>query len=146
MNAGPQLARVLAALPHGEPFRFVSELSTLEPLVRGTGTWVVTGQEPFFAGHFPGDPIVPGVLLTEALAQVCGLVAFARVDESVPMSKPARLAQMDVKIRTAIRPPAQINLSATFVRELGNLLLFEVTAGVDGEVAADGRIVLAKVT
>ncbi len=149
MNEGPQraglLAGILAGLPHGEPFRFVSELSTLEPSVSATGMWIVTGQEPFFAGHFPGDPIVPGVLLTEALAQLCGLVAFADVEGSVPAGTPARLAQMDVKICSAVRPPARIELSATFVRPLGSLLLFEVAAGVEGVVAAQGRIVLTRI-
>lgn len=135
-----ELERSLEALPHAEPFRFVSELTTLEPRVRGAGAWIVTGGESFFAGHFPGEPIVPGVLIAEALAQLCGLIAFAGEQGA---GQRARLAQIDVKVRSAVAPPARIELSATFVREVGDLLLFEVAATAQGTPAADGRIVLA---
>ena len=141
---GALLAALLAALPHGEPFRFVSELTALEPRVRGTGVWTVTGRETFFAGHFPGRPIVPGVLLAEALAQLCGLIAFAGAARPVDGAEPARLAQVDVKVHAAVRPPARIELSAAFVRGMGDLLMFDVSATANGTAAADGRIVLAK--
>ncbi len=144
MNKRDELRRVLDGLPHGEPFRFVSELTLFEPLVGGSGTWNVSGAEGFFAGHFAGEPIVPGVLIAEALAQLCGLVAFGGTDRADVAERPARLAQVDVKVRKAVRPPARIDLSASFVREMGPLLLFEVAAMEDGELAADGRIVLAK--
>lgn len=143
MSEAPDLQRLLESLPHAEPFRFVSELTALEPRVRATGRWAVTGDESFFAGHFPKDPIVPGVLLAEALAQLCGLVAFANPGLREPPSRPARLAQADVKIHAAIRPPANIELSAVFVRQMGSLHLFEVAAAANGTCVADGRIVLA---
>lgn len=144
MNEGRTLGRLLAALPHGEPFRFVSELTMVEPMVRGTGVWNVTGSESFFAGHFPGEPIVPGVLLAESLAQLCGLIAFAGAVETGAPTKPARLAQVDVKLHAAVRPPARIELAVSLVREMSGLVLFEVAATVNGVEAAGGRIVLAK--
>lgn len=138
------LDRFLKALPHGEPFRFVTHLTMLEPAVRGTGEWLVNGTESFFAGHFPDDPIVPGVLIAESLAQLCGLIAFAGDAGKIPDAKPARLAQVDVKVHAAIRPPAKFELAGTLVREMGNVLLFEVAATSNGSPAADGRIVLSK--
>ncbi|MBC7772604.1 MAG: beta-hydroxyacyl-ACP dehydratase [Pyrinomonadaceae bacterium] len=144
MTESHEFERLLAALPHGEPFRFVSELTMIETMTRGAGVWVVSGDEGFFAGHFPGEPIVPGVLLTEALAQLCGLVAFAGQREAGIPSARARLAQMDVKIHSAIRPPARIELAATLTREMGSLLLFEVAATAGGAAAASGRIVLGR--
>jgi 3-hydroxyacyl-[acyl-carrier-protein] dehydratase len=57
-------------LPHREPFLLVDDLVTIEPGVRATGTWTLTGDEWFFPGHFPGRPTLPGVLMIEALAQV----------------------------------------------------------------------------
>ena len=143
MRDPAELGRVLAALPHREPFRFVTELTVLEPLHHAAGVWEVSGREAFFTGHFPGEPIVPGVLIAEALAQLCGLVAFAGVKETSVPPRPAKLAQVDVKVRTAVRPPARIGLSVSFVRGIGGLLLFDVAAEVDGAAAADGRIVLA---
>ena len=85
-------------------------------------------------GHVP-------VLMAESLAQLCGLIAFAGVS---PGAKPARLAQVDVKIHAAIRPPAEIELWGTMVREIGNLLLFDVVAKIHGSAAAGGRIVLSR--
>lgn len=134
--------RLLEELPHRAPFRFISEVSALQPRVSGSGVWNVTGDEFFFAGHFPGEPIVPGVLIAEALAQLSGLVAFSN-GTSTDHVRAARLAQIDVKILSAITPPAQIHLSTVFSRQLGPLLLFDVSATFANGPAAEGRIVLA---
>jgi len=70
-----ELAKALAFLPHGPEFRFVDRLTALEPGVHGAGEYTVRGDEPFLRGHFPGDPMMPGVLLVEAAAQLAGIVA-----------------------------------------------------------------------
>ncbi len=139
-----ELERLVDALPHGQAFRFVSKLTAIDPMVSGTGDWNVGGHEPFVAAHFPGEPIVPGVLIVEALAQLCGLVAFGGGEGLAVRTRTARLAQVDVKVRAAVVPPARIELSAKFVRAIEGLLMFEVVATAGGAPAADGRIVLAR--
>lgn len=135
-------AAALSRLPHGPSFRFLSRLVRLAPGADGTGEWDITGGEPFLADHFPGEPIVPGVLLIEAMAQLSGLVAFASGPASHP-NRPARLAHADVKILRAVAPPATIRLHARLVREFGPLLMFEVSAHHEASPAAKGALTLA---
>ncbi len=113
--AAVDLAAVLDRLPHRPPFRFVTALMEVDPGVSATARWEVTGDESFFVGHFPGRPIVPGVLLTEAMAQTAGLVLAA--EESVDAAPGGgMLASADVRFRSPVPPPATVVLTAARAR------------------------------
>ena len=129
---------ILDRLPHRDPFRFLSEVTHLAAGVGGAASWRVTGNEAFFAGHFPGRPLVPGVLIAEALAQLSGLVASAATP-----ARPAVLAHVDVRFDSAVAPPAVLELSSTLTRSLGNLYLFDVSARLGDDVVARGSLALS---
>lgn len=139
MNPPLDANSILANLPHRPPFVFVTTIVDLKPTHSGSGEWHITGHEDFFQGHFPGDPIVPGVLITEALAQLSGL-ASAKVT-SPPVA--ARLAHVDVKFVESVRPPAVIRLNSTVRGVLGSLTMCDVTAQVGVTVVARGSLTLA---
>jgi 3-hydroxyacyl-[acyl-carrier-protein] dehydratase len=130
----------LARLPHGEAFRFVSRVTQVKEGESARGVWVVTGKEHFFTGHFPGRPVVPGVLLAEALAQISGLSGDWGAGADV------RLAHADVRFDQAVVPPAEITLESRFTREMGTLRQYEVSASVGGAVVARGTIALGGAT
>jgi len=127
----------ISRLPHGEAFRFVSRVTDIKENQSAKGVWSVTGKEHFFSGHFPGRPVVPGVLLIEALAQISGLAS------TWPDKSDVRLAHADVRFEQAVVPPAEILLESRFVREMGTLRQYEVTATLKGQPVARGTVALS---
>lgn len=139
-DGGEALGDVLAKLPHAPPFRFLSRLTLLEPGQRAQAVWNVRGSEDFFRGHFPGDPIVPGVLISEALAQLSGLVGI----HGGPATS-GRLVHVDVRFDQAVRPPAELVLRSTLTHSMGALRRFDVAAVVGETAVARGTLTLAAV-
>jgi 3-hydroxyacyl-[acyl-carrier-protein] dehydratase len=125
----------LDRLPHGPAFRFVTKVSELKIGESVDGVWCVIGSEPFFAAHFPGHPIVPGVLLAEALAQISGLIASDAVQQGV-------LAHMDIRFEKSVAPPADIILKSRLAKNLGSLWQFQVSASVGENIVAQGILAL----
>jgi len=134
MPSGP----IELGLPHREPFIFVDEVVELQPGERAVCRKTFSAAEPFFRGHFPGDPLVPGVILTEALAQTAGLAA-GQPGKSFRLS-----AIKGMKFLRAVRPLDAIDLTARKVATVGGLWQFEVSARVGEAVAAEGVVVLSE--
>jgi GxxExxY protein len=133
-----QKSPIALGLPHREPFIFVDEVTALENGVSARGVKTFHGDEAFFAGQFPGEPIVPGVILTEALAQMAGIAA---TEAGVRFLLSAVRV---MKFHRAVRPGEQIELEATKAGGMGGLLSFDVNAVVGADVVAEGQIILSR--
>jgi 3-hydroxyacyl-[acyl-carrier-protein] dehydratase len=131
MNSDP----IAFGLPHREPFLFVDRVTAHVPGEEAMGEKAFGMEDHMFRGHFPGSPIVPGVILTEALAQVAGIAGSS--DQGFLLS-----AIQAMKFPSPARPGEKILLRATRTGSLGNLHQFSVAAEVDGRIVAEGRIVL----
>lgn len=130
---------IALGLPHREPFVFVDEVTKIEPGESARGVKTFTGAEAFFAGHFPGEPIVPGVLLIEALAQIAGIGGAA----GEPGTRFLLSAVRSMKFLRAVRPGERIELAAKKSGGMDRLLSFDVLATVGGSAVAEGRIILS---
>jgi 3-hydroxyacyl-[acyl-carrier-protein] dehydratase len=119
----------LGFLPHGPEFRFVDKVLSLTPGKQGAGEYRVRGDEPFLRGHFPGDPIWPGVLLIEAAAQLAGVVAQS--DPAISPLPGLKLAALrGAKILGAARPGDAVRLEASVIGRLDNLIQAQARAWV----------------
>ncbi len=137
-----ELQRALAHLPHGPEFRFVDRLLSLDPGKAGVGEYRVRGDEPFLRGHFPGDPLMPGVLLVEAAAQLAGVVAQS--DPAIaPMLGLKLTALRQVKILGTAKPGEVVQLTARINGRLGNLIQAQTQALVAGNVALTAELTLS---
>jgi 3-hydroxyacyl-[acyl-carrier-protein] dehydratase len=137
-----QFANALAALPHGPEFRFVDRLLELEPGKRGVGEYHVRGDEPFLRGHFPSEPLMPGVLLVEAAAQLAGIVAQS--DPAIPPLKGLKLTALrNVKILGTARPNVTVKLEALVIGRLVNLVQARATASVNGHNVLQAELTLS---
>lgn len=126
----------LSRLPHGISFRFVDRILEFTPGERVVARKNVTLNDPHLQGHFPGNPLMPGVLLIEAMAQTAGLL--------LPDGSSSVLAQIkEARFRRPVVPGDQVRIEAVRLMGLGSLHRFEVHASVNGAPVADAEIVLA---
>jgi len=129
-------------LPHRPPFVFVRELIACKPGIFAECATIFESDDPMFAGHFPDNPLVPGVILTEALAQTAGIAAAAAHPED---ARPRFLlsAIRGMKFFHAVRPQERIVLRAEKLAGIDELLQFKVEALVNEKQVAAGQIVLS---
>ena len=141
-NPAPPASAAILGLPHRHPFVFVRELVATERGVSAECTTSFDADDPMFAGHFPGNPLVPGVILTEALAQTAGIAAASGyTDEDRPLFLLSAIRGM--KFQCAARPGELIHLRAKRLAQVGDLVQFSVEATVGGTAVAEGELVLS---
>ena len=136
------LTNALQHLPHGPEFRFIDRLVTLAPGKHGVGEYTLRGDELFLRGHFPGRPLMPGVLLVEAAAQLAGTVAQS--DPQIPPMPGLKLTAMrGVKILGSAKPGEIIRVEARISGRLGNLVQASTTASVNGRIILQAELTLS---
>ena len=137
---GPlDIRRVMAALPHRYPMLLIDRVEELVPRERIVAIKAVTINEPFFQGHFPGRPIMPGVLLVEAMAQASGVLAV----ESLGLSGTGKLVYFmaieGAKFRQPVEPGVLLKLEVEFVQKRATVCKFAGRATIDGKVVAEAQ-------
>jgi 3-hydroxyacyl-[acyl-carrier-protein] dehydratase len=137
---GPlDVRRVMAALPHRYPMLLVDRVERLVPDVSITATKAVTINEGFFQGHFPDRPIMPGVMIVEALAQAAGVLAV----ESLGLAGTGKLVYFmaidNAKFRAPVEPGVLLTLEVEFVQKRTSVCRFAGRALVDGKLAAEAQ-------
>jgi 3-hydroxyacyl-[acyl-carrier-protein] dehydratase len=129
-------------LPHRPPFVFVREVVACDPGKSVDARTCFAPEDPMFAGHFPGNPVVPGVILTEALAQAAGIAAasgYAETDRPIFLLSAIRT----MKFLQAVRPGEEIELRAEKVGATETLFQFKVEARTNGALVVEGQLVLS---
>ena len=130
---------IMKVLPHRYPFLLVDRILEIEPGKRIVGLKNVTINEPFFQGHFPGHPIMPGVLIIEAMAQVGGMLLMGTVDD--PETKVVYFMSLDnVKWRRPVKPGDQLRFELEVVQIRGRICRMNGMAKVDGELVAEAEM------
>ncbi len=127
-------------LPHAYPFLLVDRIVEIEPGKRIVGIKNVTYNEPFFPGHFPGRPIMPGVLIVEAMAQTAGILAFQSMPEA-DQKKPVYFLGIDhVRFRKVVIPGDQLRLELEVTKHRQAIWGFRGKAFVDGKLVTEAEL------
>jgi 3-hydroxyacyl-[acyl-carrier-protein] dehydratase len=135
---GPlDIERVMAALPHRYPMLLVDRVESLDPDKGIVAIKAVTINEPFFQGHFPGRPIMPGVLIVEALAQAAGVLAVEALGLAGTGKLVYFMAIERAKFRQPVEPGVLLRLEVEFVQKRASVCKFAGRAMIDGKVAAE---------
>jgi len=135
------IQEIMGHLPHRYPFLMVDKVVECHPGEMLVGVKNVTINEPFFTGHFPQRPVMPGVLILEALAQACGLLAFRTQTDDLPDDAIFYLVGIDnARFKRPVEPGDQLRLEVHHKRTMRGIWMFEGRATVDGSVAAEAEI------
>ena len=129
---------IMEIIPHRQPFMLIDTIEEMEPGIRAVAKKCVSYNEPFFGGHFPGEPVMPGVLIIEALAQT-GAVAILSLEEN--KGKIAYFAGINkCKFKGKVVPGDKLKLETRIVRSKGPLGVGEAIASVDGKVVVTAEL------
>lgn len=132
---------IMEIIPHRQPMLLIDTIEELESGKRGVGKKCVSFNEPYFAGHFPGKPVMPGVLIIEALAQVGAVVILSCPEFK---GKTAYFGAIhDAKFRQKVVPGDVLLLEVEMVKQKGPIGIGKATATVDGKVAASAELTFA---
>jgi len=135
----PPLDPISCGLPHRAPFVFIDTVLVLETGQSAICTKRFAASEPFFKGHFPGRPLVPGVILTEGAAQTAGIAA-GEPGKTFHLS-----AIRQMKFIRPVLPNSVVEFSASKTGGMGGMLQFQVSARVEGSLVAEGTVILNEV-
>ena len=132
---------IMKMLPHRYPFLLVDRLIVEEPGVRGIGIKNLTMNELFFQGHFPGNPIMPGVLQIEAMAQTAGCIVMAAEGGYEANKRSVLFMSIDgVKFRKPVRPGDQLKMHLEKVKVHRNIFVFKGVSKVDDQVVSEAEL------
>lgn len=141
MSQQTKFEQALSSLPHGPEFRFVDAVLELEPGVRGVGIWGLKGTEDFLRGHFPGQPILPGVIMIEALAQLAGVVVQSA--RATPLADMRLTAVRQFKILGTISPGQSLRIDVKVDGMMGGLIQASgMLSDEAGQTIGSGAVVL----
>ncbi len=131
---------IMDMLPHRYPFLLVDRLEVEEPGVKGIGLKNVTMNEEFFQGHFPGNPVMPGVLQIEAMAQTAGAVVISGMENYKEEKLGVFFMSIDgVKFRKPVKPGDQLKMHVEKIKERGKIYVFKGETFVDGKLVSEAE-------
>jgi beta-hydroxyacyl-ACP dehydratase FabZ len=140
METPMDIQEIMRHIPHRYPFILVDRILELELNKRVVGLKNVSINEPFFQGHFPGTPIMPGVLILEAMAQTSGVLAIASMSESGKSALMYFMGLDQVKFRKMVVPGDQLIMELTVLKQRAKIMKLAGTAKVDGQVVAEAQL------
>jgi 3-hydroxyacyl-[acyl-carrier-protein] dehydratase len=135
-----EIKEIMQILPHAYPFLLVDRIIEVDPGKRIVGIKNVTYNEPFFPGHFPGRPIMPGVLIVEAMAQTAGILVFSSLPQEQFKSPVYFLGIDNVRFRKTVVPGDQLRLELEITKHRQSIWGFKGKALVDGKVVAEAEL------